>query len=373
MRRASRRRTMRKALTGTTMRDLSVSLPDRTSGMNNQKTVDDDGRDPDAFGTTTRHPRDQDHIQDVLLRTQPPVPNLPSEKLSARDESLLRHLVFLRLLTYSQIHRLIFSSVDPSFARRRIRQLARAGWLTTWEPPSRSGGHVRFAHPTQRTLRHVLPAIDSSAAWGRTVRLMLPRTKRRPLQLGDSIPKWLPHQREVNELMLSILNTRQDRLLWCSSWDSPFPPRLGMFIAPQPDYVLIEDVGDATQLTFGEHDRASEPIERFITRKIALYRALARFPDACEQHFGVAHFRVQVTVTDPRRAAPIRRMHELIDAVRREGASDIFRFTLGGWLHAAPGEDIWFDTNRTPVVDSAALADHRRPSDKSSGILPAGT
>lgn len=349
-----------------------MSPPDRSAGMNNQKINNNDGRDPNAFGTAIQQPRDWDRLQDAIFRPEPSVPNLPLEKLSQRDESLLRHLVLLRLLTYSQIHRLIFSSVDPSFARRRIRQLAKAGWLTTWEPPSRSGGHVRFAHPTQRTLRRVLPALDPSAAWGRTVRLMLPRTKRRPLQLGDSIPKWLPHQREINQLMLSILNARRHSILWCSSWDSPFPPRLGMFTAPQPDYVLIEDIAGRPQITFGEHDRNSEPVARFISRKIALYRAIARFPEACEQHFGVAQFRVHVTVTDPHRSTPIRRLRELIDAVRQEGASEIFRFTLGGWLHAAPGDNVWFDTNRTPVVDSAAQADHRPAHDTSNDILPVG-
>jgi len=200
---------------------------------------------------------------------------------------------------------------------------------------------------------------------------MLPRTKRRPLQLGDVIPKWLPHQREVNELVLSMLITRRDRILWSSTWDSPFPQRLGMFIAPQPDYVVIENVGGTPRLTFGEHDRSSEPIEKFIARKIALYRALGRFPDACEQHFGVRQFLVQVTVTDPHRRNPVRRMRELIDAAQRQGASEIFQFTLGGWLHGSPKDDIWFDVSRTPASDSAALRDHRHVvAGSSNGILP---
>lgn len=356
-------------LPDTTMQDLPASLVDRAIGMNNQEDVSGDRRDLDAFGTATQHARDQDHLQDALLRPQPSVPNLPFEQVSARDESLLRSLVFLRLLTYSQIHRLIFSSVDPSFARRRIRQLAKTGWLNTWEPPSRSGGHVRFAHPTQRTLRHVLPAIDTSPAWARTVHLMLPRTKRRPLQLGDVIPKWLPHQREVNELVLSMLNTRRDSILWCSTWDSPFPARLGMFTSPQPDYVLVEAIDGQPHLVFGEHDRASEPIERFVARKISLYRALAKFPEACEQHFGFRDFTVQVTVTDPHHRAPIRRLRNLIDASRRYGGPDVFRFTLGGWLHAYPSDRIWWDVATPPAHDSVAFFDHA-PGPLTSGVIP---
>lgn len=351
------------------MRDLSVSTPDRNSGMNNHNDVSDGRRDLDAFGTGKQNPQDQDHLQDAFFHPQPSVPNLPFEQLAARDQSLLRHLVFLRLLTYSQIHRLIFSSVDPSFARRRIRQLAKSGWLNTWEPPSRSGGHVRFAHPTQRTLRDVLSAIDASPACARTVQLMLPRTKRRPLQLGDVIPKWLPHQREVNELVLGIVQSRRHSILWCSTWDSPFPARLGMFTLPQPDYVLIEATDGQPRLVFGEHDRSSEPIDRFVARKISLYRALAKFPEACAQHFGFRDFTVQVTVIDPHHRAPIRRLRNLIDASRRYGGPDVFRFTLGGWLHAYPSDRIWWDVATPPAHDSVAFFDHA-PSASTSGVPP---
>lgn len=336
--------------------DGAPTLADR---KNNQQDGKKNERDLDAFGTAAQLQGDQDPVQDGATDESEPVPMGNPEMLSLRDQLLLRDVVRLRLLTYSQIHRLLFSSVDPSFARRRIRQLARAGWLATWEPASRTGGHVRYAHPTQRTLRYVLPTLEGSEAWAKVIRLMLPRTKRRPLQLADaSVPKWLPHQREANHLVASIATAPGRKILWASSWDSPFPPRLGMFIAPQPDYVIVEEVDGQQRLIFGEHDRSSEPVDRFIARKIALYSALAKFPEACELHFGARDFIVQITVIDPYRRAPIERMRELIAATRRHGGPDAFRFTLGGWLFAHPNDPIWFSSSRPPTSDSAAMRDH---------------
>lgn len=334
-------------------------------GKNNHEAIIDGKGDPDAFGTVDETIGDRDGVQDLAATASQSVPNATSIALSARDEALLRHVVLLRLLTYSQIHRLLFSSTDPSFSRRRIRALTRAGWLSMWEPASPTGGHVRYAHPTQRTLRRILPAFETShTPWAKIVSLMLPRTKRRPLQLTEAtIPKWLAHQREVNHLVASITTAPGRRILWASSWDSPFPPRLGMFAAPQPDYVIVEEVDGEPELVFGEHDRASESIDRFIARKIALYSALAKFPEACEQHFGVRRFRVQITAIDPYRRAPIQRMRELIDATRRHGGPDVYRFTLGGWLFAYPNDPIWFSTAQIPSTASVALTDHHVGTD----------
>gem|GEM_PF-1845767 len=357
-----------------TMQDR-INAPSRhAERKNNQNEDNNAGGDLEAFGTGDKQPGDQDQVQDEVLQRHLPVPKPKPQSLSERDETLLHHLVCFRLLTYAQIHRLLFSSVDPSFSRRRIRVLARNGWLTIWEPPSLAGGHVRYAHPTQRALRHVLPSLENSERWGSVVRLMLPRTKRRPMQLAEAaVPKWLPHQREVNHLVVSITKAPQRKILWASSWDSPFPPRLGIFRTPQPDYVLIEEIDGQAELIFGEHDRASEPIDRFIARKITLYAALARFPEACEKHFGLRAFRVEVTVTDPHRRAPIRRLRDLVDATRRHGGPDIFQFTLAGWLHAYPNDPIWFDIANPPTSDSVSPGEHPQTRALRVGVLPAST
>jgi hypothetical protein len=127
-----------------------------------------------------------------------------------------------------------------------------------------------------------------------------------------------------------------------------------MFTMPQPDYVLVDEVDGVPQLVFGEHDRGHEPLDRFAARKIALYSALAEFPEVCEQQFGIATFQVDVTVIDQVRRAPIARLRSLLEAARASIRPDIFRFTLGGWLYAYPEAPTWFDMSRAPTRDSVA-------------------
>jgi hypothetical protein len=130
---------------------------------------------------------------------------------------------------------------------------------------------------------------------------------------------------------------------------------------PKPDYVLIEAHEDGPRLVFGEHDRGSEPIDRFISRKVLLYAALASFPEACAHGFGLSTFTVRVSVTDPVHRAPMRRLTSLITATRHAGGSevaDLFRFTLAGWLHAYPAEPIWFAPNDDPTHESVRWQEH---------------
>ena len=325
---------------------------------NNQQPEDAETRQPDAFGAVDPAPGDQGGSRGIEPDPALTVPNLDITRLTPRDVAVIRHLVLLRLLTYDQVHRIAFASVDMSIARRRIRHLARAGWLATWEAPSRRGGHVRYAHPTADAIRTFLPTLVPETSWAPLVHRMVPRSQRRPLELGATVPKWLAHQREVNHLVASIVTCPARRVLWASSWDCPLPSRAGMFALPQPDYVLVEEVDGIPQFVFGEHDRGSEPVSRFIARKIALYSALAAFPEVCMQQFGFATFRVHVTAIDPLRRAPIRRLRSLIDAARSSEGSDIFKFTLGGWLYTYPAAPIWFTSNAPPAKDSVAWSDH---------------
>jgi hypothetical protein len=162
----------------------------------------------------------------------------------------------------------------------------------------------------------------------------------------------------VNHLVTSIRSDPMRHILWASSWDCPFPSRLGMFVLPQPDYVLVEEVDGNPRLIFGEHDRGSEPPERFLARKVKLYSALAAYPDVCAREFGIPTFQVHVSVIDPIRRAPIARLRSLLDLARSSDAAAIFRFTLGGWLFASPSQPVWFTTERPPVRDAVAWGEH---------------
>lgn len=316
---------------------------------------------PDAFATVANPTLDRDIVRDTPPVRRGGVANL--DILRDRDREALRALVQLRLLTYSQLRALSYPNAHPSVTRRRMQQLVREGVLTVWESPARNGGHTRYALPTPPAVRAVTEDLARETAtepFAPLIRLMLPQTAKRALQLsGRTRPNWLAHQIEVNTLVLRLREAAP--LRWMSSWDCPFPSKLASFDLPQPDYVVVEEHVGGPRLVFGEHDRGSEPIERFIARKVLLYAAVAAFPEACAHHFGLPTFTVRVSVTDPVHRAPMRRLMDLLEATRRALGSetpDLFRFTLAGWLHAAPREAIWFAPADVPRCASLRWAEH---------------
>lgn len=313
----------------------------------------------DAFEPVAQSPPVQDSVRDTRSDRVARVSNPDLTTLSDRDRAALRQVVLFRILTYAQLRRIAYVGVHASVARRRMRQLATAGWLKTHEFPQRHGGHQRYAHPATPTIKAFLAEIASSAkaeVFAPLVRLMLPPSGRRPLELSaDGPPKWLPHQREVNHLLATTLTSRPG-ILWASSWDCPFPNRQGMFTLPQPDYVVVDATDGGPRLIFGEHDRGSD--KKFGERKVELYSALAQFPEACEEFFGFRSFSVHVTVIDPVRQRPIERMRELMRIAQAAGATNLFRFTLGGWLFAYGPAAIWFDAAHGPSSDSVTMRDH---------------
>jgi hypothetical protein len=291
----------------------------------------------------------------AVLRRLPQLPNV-----TGRDTDVVMLVMLLRLLSYDQLRRVMFPSQDGSVLRRRGVLLEEAGWLRRWDAPVAHGGRIRYVHPTPKALRWALDslvALTHDEPWAPLVRLMLPRSGRKPLTLTQgAVPKWLPHQREVNHLVTSIATSPSRRVLWASSWDCPFPTRAGMFTLPQPDYVLVEERDGRPFLIFGEHDRGAEPLERFVARKVELYASIASFPEACQKYFGLRSFEVHVSVIDTPKKAPIERLRALQAASDKSAAPGIFRFTLGGWLFAYPGERIWLAG--PPAIESVRWQDH---------------
>jgi len=321
----------------------------------------DEAAHQDAFATAANPTPVRDMVRDTPPVRGGGVANL--DALQERDRQALRALVQLRLLTYNQLRTLSYPHAHPSVTRRRVQQLVREGVVSVWESPARSGGHTRYALPTPVAVRTITAALareNAAEPFAPLIQLMLPQTTKRALQLaGRARPNWLAHQMEVNALVLRLREATP--LRWMSSWDCPFPNRLASFDLPQPDYVIVEQHTDGPRLVLGEHDRGSEPIERFVARKVLLYAALAAFPDACEHLFGMSTFTVRVSVTDPVHRAPMRRLLELLEATRRAGGTDVtnlFRFTLAGWLHAYSQEPIWFAPTDAPPHMSVRWQEH---------------
>lgn len=346
---------------------------DATDQAINQDRLIGDSPQHDAIETGTTLPPGRDttrdrHTEGVETGAAAVDPPLDSGALvelcalQSRDRGIVDQTVLLRLLSYDQVQRLTFDGLHRTAMRRRLRALARSGWLTLWDGPAPRGGRCRFVLPTARAIHAVFADVKdrtTDAPHARLVARMVPRRGRRALDLEQgAAPKWLGHQLEVNHLLVGIQRSDR-RVLWASSWDCPLPSRIGMFTLPQPDYVLVEEVAGVPRLVFGEHDRASEPVERFIERKVALYTTLADFPEFCAETFGVSSFEVHVTVVDPVRHAPIERVEALLAAVERGGATDRFRFTLGGWLFDDPVSPVWFTVDAPPRSTSVRRQDHQ--------------
>ena len=284
----------------------------------------------------------------------------PEDAIPERDQMILTSIVLLRLLSYTQLHRLLFADRDRSAVRHRMSALAKVGAVARWDRTRSTQVAERYALPTAATLDRALAAIKRRVAGTSSETLvtrMLPKV-RRPLALETGKdPKWLQHQREVNDLVVSIAAVRN--LSWASTWEAPFVTRAGIVDLPQPDYVLIEEAERVPFLTFGEHDRGSEPVERFIARKIVPYTDLVRFPEVLMEYCGVSAFRIDVSVLDVPRQQPMRRLHELLEAAARSGHPEIFRFTLAGWLAAHPARPTWFAVGQPPQSQSLSWEDHQ--------------
>lgn len=284
--------------------------------------------------------------------TRSPLIPLTLGPTRARDATLLLLIVRLRIASIQQLANAVFPNVSVVVARRRLRALHHQGWIRVWDRPVANGGAPRYVYPTAKALRWAYPRLLELARATpaeQIVRLMIPDSTKRLMQLeAGSEPQWFAHQDEINRLLLARSSADGEDLLWASSWDCPFPDRLNGLKAPQPDYVLITIHGGNALLTFGEHDRATEPMARWM-EKLAAYAA-AR--EVAEDLLGHAEFTIDVTVTDPLRRAPLRRVREIVDTVRVAECQRYVRITLGGWACAFPHGRIWFASGDAPAHDS---------------------
>ena len=152
---------------------------------------------------------------------------------------------------------------------------------------------------------------------------MLPERGRRSLTLkAGTVPAFLAHQRECNDLAISLAGNPATR--WVSSWDRPFTPSIGGVAMPQPDLVLVRSVRGSEELVFVEHDRGNESRAHFEHAKISRYAQLARLPQFCEDVLGFRSFRVAVSVVDAQKSRPEDRQHEIERWVDAAGASRLF-------------------------------------------------
>ncbi|HKO58902.1 MAG TPA: replication-relaxation family protein [Thermoanaerobaculia bacterium] len=272
-----------------------------------------------------------------------------------RDRMLILAVARCRLLSYQQIHTFVFGSKHRTVVGRRIGVLASDGWLRVWEERVPRGGHPRYALPTKKALRwarHVLLQEAADTPHARLAATMLRDPAPVPLELKqDVIPMHLAHQRETNDVVLALLQSRLP-VTWASTWHRPFPNAHTHLALPQPDAVLV--IG--RHLLFVEHDRGHEALEGFRHAKAERYAALRGQRTVLESLTGFADFDVLVTI---HASAPLQRIRALQQVVRSTHGASMFRFTLDTWLHEAPADPICFDTAMSPDNTSLLRTEHR--------------
>ena len=322
----------------------------------------DTGSDtPPVQNVVRTTPAPSDDISTVPVRTTLPSPlrpGAPPGPAIPRDRDALLLLVRLRLASMKQIADLAYRSASLVVARRRLRRLHDDGWITFWDLPTKKGAAIRYGVPTPRALRWANDALAHTCDDGPAATLMQRMLPVRPRRLSDlqsgKIPDWFPHQNEINMLLIALARAEKERLAWFSSWDCPFPHKLNGLKAPQPDYVLVRPEAASVAVTFGEHDRATEngPVW---PEKLAAY-AVAK--ELAREWLGIETFTVDVTVLDFSSANPMVRLRRLIELAREAGMHTFMRFTLAGWLHAFPGEAVWFTDGALPTSESRGRDDH---------------
>lgn len=269
--------------------------------------------------------------------------------LAHRDRALVLAVARMRVLTYRQAGRLCFADRHPSIVTRRARALVRAGWLRRVRPRVDRGGAPSYLLPSARGLAASLDyfiAETEGTTLSVLVRRMVPTRPRKPFALIATTA--LPHQREVNELLVAYARTSGFRVLWASSWERPFGRGPDAALLPQPDYVLVIERAGRRLLVFGEHDRGHESLAHFRMAKAERYAPFALLPDAAAAAFGIADVEVWITVTDPVTRNPRRRLRHLADVLLAAGAGPITRLALAGAANAQP-ETAWVSALELPT------------------------
>ncbi len=296
-------------------------------------------------------------------RPEDPTPPLEDERPPTdRDGAILETLTRLRLLSYPQLRRAFFPGRSLEAVGQRVRKLAQAGWVTIFEHRALRGGHPRYVLPTTRGQAFGVGAVRSAAEGAphaALVELMLPAGPKGVLELAAGAqPPFLAHQRECNHLALTLELAGPVPVLWASTWDRPFPPRLRDVAMPQPDCVFVLEVSGVPRLVFLEHDRGQESLAHFAAAKVERYAELAARPALCAELLGFSTFAVWVTVLDARFHRPIRRLRALAGVVRRAGAGDLLSFSLAGWVNDFPRAPVWFSGGAAPEDESVTLGAH---------------
>jgi len=295
-------------------------------------------------------------VQDTTVDTTPApastAPFPPPEGLEVRDGEILRSLALCRILSYGQIAGLHFPG-QLATARRRMRRLERAGWVSLFEERALRGGHPRYVLPTSRALRWAFDAITAEAVGTSSEHLtreVLRQQSREGLVLRSTgTPPFLPHQREIGSILVALRRSYGLGVVFSCAFARPFPLEVNGVSLPQPDFILVAaPFGREPVLLLGEHDRGTEPVARFGRRKVDAYEQLIVRHQLLSKLTGFDSFRVLITVTDPIHRRPLDRLTALAAQIRSRGGDSTYALAPAGWVAASPEGPVWFLAGNPP-------------------------
>ena len=293
-------------------------------------------------------------------------PHRPRQDLSRVPRGENRAVVLAvarhRLLSLEQLKRSLFPGRTLQAVGQRVGRLCAEGWLRTWDQPVTPGGRPRFVLPTARTHRwayHELRAATHGTLSATLVQTMFPARPPLPLTLEPGVtPPFFQHQKETNDLAISVATQTGLPLRWCSTWERPFPVAAGGITLPQPDAVFLLELPSGPRLICLEHDRGMEPVRHFHRTKTERYADLLARPELCARLFGTSALEVWVSVLDARERRPLQRLEALRRTASIERITEHMRFTLGGWLFAFAGGPVFFPRGIGPATDDVAARAH---------------
>jgi hypothetical protein len=173
-------------------------------------------------------------------------------RITERDVAMLVKCALCRWLTTDQLRRLYFPTATPNAVQKRLRKLAEAGYLRTYQES-----------PTAEAIHAVGPK-------GKP----LVEEKGIAAMLGGEIPRQIEHLRGVNDIRIAIESGSVPIAYFFAYWQLS---NLGWGYPMIPDAVLgVRALGRRTFLV--EYDRGTETLEK-LAQKFRWYEtSLLGFP-----------------------------------------------------------------------------------------------
>jgi len=246
----------------------------------------------------------------------------------SRDAEALRLLVDCKYLSARQLQNHLFHSTITA-VRRSIRRLEQGGWIQCWESFAPIGGRTKYALPTRTALTWALARKREECApdLRLVAQTLITTTRRRPVRFrANTTPLFFLHQVATNEVLLGLRSALGGAAVWATAWDRMLPKRIGAYVPPQPDAILIIDrEGSDRYLLFIEMDRATQKVADFVSGK-SRYGRFALQPGLLLNWFGVPRFQTLVVVDAATPRGTAQRITQLEDAARSHGFRDVVSF-----------------------------------------------